>query len=268
MPSQFLSRINDKLNLAMFGVMDMVRLEYFCVGIPFVLLLCVLSVIIQRMSRAWFEKKRLDPEVVGGFFQVVGSIYAILIGLVVYDATSRYSDAHQNVVDESKALVSVFLLADQIKPNNVSMKIKSLAQSYVNEVVSNDWDHLENETVNIKARGLIKELNQRIIELSPKTKNEEIIIPILVQNAMDAWRYRMSRFDVSTHRLPGSEWILLVMGGIATMVITFFYYLECNKSQSMLTFIAAFIISFSLYAILLFSEPYRGDLRSLKTRLR
>lgn len=243
---------------------DTLKLQYFYYGIPAIFSFCAFIVFLQRLSHNYSRIKDLDPEIVGGFFQVIGSIYAILIGLVVYDATSRYSDAHANVVDESKALVSIFLLADQITQIDLGETIKKLDQDYVNEVVNHDWDHLETETVNIKARWLIKELNRKILALSPASKNEEIIYPIMMQTAMDAWRYRMSRFDISTHRLPISEWILLLTGGLVTITVTFFYHLECRRSQSILTFLTSFIIAFSLYAILLFSEPYKGDFKVSK----
>ena len=242
-----------------FGLIGCVSFEKFYIGVISILLFCILAVLLQRLSRKHFEKKKLDPEIVGGFFQVIGTVYAILIGLIVYDATDRYSAAHENVANESKALVSIFILSKQVRPDSVASDIRNMAKDYVREVLSHDWDYLQNEAVNKKARGLIRDINLKAISLSPETKNEEIIVPILIEASMDAWRYRMSRFDISTHSLPASEWILLLSGAVLTLFCSFFYYLECQASQSILTFLTAFVIASSLYAILMFSEPYKGD---------
>lgn len=243
----------------LYEVIGSIEFYKFHVGIISIFIFCVASVVFQKISRRYIQGRRLDPEIVGGYFQVIGTVYAILIGLIVYDATSRYSDAHENVVNESKALVSIFMLSNQIKTDGVSNHLKQMTKDYAYEVVSNDWGYLQNESVNIKARGIIRDINLMVISLNPKTKSEEIIVPILIQAAMDVWRYRISRFDISTHFLPASEWILLLSGAVITLFCSFFYFLECHISQSILTFITAFIIASSLYAILMFSEPYKGD---------
>ena len=235
------------------------KIERFCIGAPIILLICLIFVGLQSLIRSRIESKSLNPDIVGGFFQVIGTIYAILIGLVVYDATTRFSDAHENVANESKALVGIFMLSGQITPHGVGESIRVLTKDYVEEVLSNDWTHLQNETVNNKARALIRDINLKVLSLSPSNKNEEIVIPLLVQESMDAWRYRMSRFDVSTHRLPMSEWFLLIVGAIITIFCSFFYCLECQRAQSLLTFMTSFVIGISLYAVLMFSEPYKGD---------
>lgn len=242
-------------------LIEFIQPENFSFGVPAILVFCIVCVVLQNLSRKYGEKRRLDPEIVGGFFQVIGTIYAVIIGLVVFDATSRFSDAHENVASESEALVSIFMLSKQIKPESAGDNIRNLTKIYVDEVVSHDWTHLQHETVNIKARTLLKDINQNILSLSPKTKNEEVIVPLLAQAAIDAWRFRMSRFDISSHRLPSSEWILLITGAMITICCSFFYYLECKRSQDTLTFLTSFMIASSLYAILMFSEPYKGDFK-------
>mgnify|MGYP006295373189 FL=1 len=241
------------------NILGLLEPEKISNGFVIILILCVIAILLQRISNTLMKGISLDPEIVGGFFQVIGTVYAILIGLIVYDATSRYSDAHENVVNESKALVSVFMLSKQVAAKETSNEIQSMTKDYVHEVVVNDWTCLENEVANIKARELIRDINMKAISLTPKTKNEEVIVPMLIEASMDVWRYRMSRFDISTHRLPNHEWMLLLYGAAITLACSFLYCLECQKAQGALTFLTSSIIFSSLYAILMFSEPYKGD---------
>lgn len=243
----------------MSGILDLIQPDKFEFGIPAIFAFCALCAVFQSLTWKYAKKKRLDPEVVGGFFQVIGTIYAVLMGLIVYDATDRYSNAHDDVVNESKSLTSIFILSGQIKQNGIGESLRKMTKGYVDEVVSGDWNHLHDETANKKARKIIRDINTRILAIYPENKNEEMVLPMLAQASMDAWRFRMSRFDRSRHNIPTSEWLFLLAGAIITIVSSYFYYLECRRSQALLTLLTSFIIGSSLYAIFMFSEPYKGD---------
>jgi hypothetical protein len=177
----------------------------------------------------------------------------------VYDATSRYSDAHETVEHESKSILQVYTLAKHIKSDGVGDNIANKIKAYNDEVVSNDWDRLQDGRINIKARKILKEINDDVLSISPNTKNEEVILPLLIQASLDVWTYRMSRFDPSSYALPTSEWVVLITGALLTILATFYYQLESRFTQSILIFMTSMIICSSLYAVLMFSEPYRGD---------
>jgi len=246
-------------DLTMDDVLSDLRINKYLIGIPAIFLFSIMCAAFNYLFAEKLIKIKLDPEVISGFFQVIGTVYAVLIGLVVYDATSRYSNAIDNVESESKAILEVFTLSNHIKSGGAGERIRQKIMSYNEEVVSNDWDISQDGTINTKARILIKEINDEILNIIPATKSEEAILPVLIQASLDVWKHRMSRFDPSNNTLPTSEWILLTSGALITIIPAFFYFLESRMVHSILIFITSALITSSLYAVLMFSEPYKGD---------
>jgi Protein of unknown function (DUF4239) len=240
-------------------IFDLISIDRYEFGIPIVFLFSASCGFSYYIISKNFTITKLDPEIIGGFFQVIGTVYAILIGLVVYDATSRYSDAHETVEHESKSIIQVYTLAKHIKSGGAGDRIANKIKEYNDEVVLNDWDMLQDGKINIKARAILREVNDEVLSISPSTNNEEAILPILIQASIDVWTYRMSRFDSTGYALPTSEWVILVSGALLTIITPFFYQLESRVFQSILISMTSMIICSSLYAVLMFSEPYRGD---------
>ena len=235
------------------------EIDRYAVGLPLIFLFSLFCGILQYLVTRSLPKNSLDPEIVGGFFQVIGTVYGILIGLVVFDATSRYANAHETVEKESKAIIQVFALSSAIKSDAAGEKIAKKIKEYNDEVVLNDWDILQNGSVNLRARNLLKEINDLVLSIRPTKINEQAILPLLIQASIDVWCNRISRFDVSGFDLPESEWALLIAGAFLTILTTFFYNDGRGIAQAALVFITTLILCSSLYAVLMFSEPYRGD---------
>ena len=51
------------------------------------------------------ERLTACHEVGGYYFSVVGTFYAVLVGLIIFDAQARFDDAKTDVESESSALL-------------------------------------------------------------------------------------------------------------------------------------------------------------------
>jgi hypothetical protein len=57
------------------------------------------------------------------------------------------------------------------------------------------------------------------------------------------------------------EWFVLILGGIVTVVFTYFFGIESLKVQVMMTVMVSLLISLNLYLVILFGAPFSGDLQ-------
>src|SRR5437762_2024792 len=78
-------------------------------------LLAVLGLVLVR-RKVPIETLTSFHEVGGFLLSVVGTMYAVLMGLIVVDAMSKFESAKQNVQQEANALADVFMLAGQFSP--------------------------------------------------------------------------------------------------------------------------------------------------------
>jgi len=202
------------------------KLNYFSTGIPFLIFCSFLVSTIHYNIARNTEKYSLNQDAIGSLFGVIGTIFSVMIGLVIFDVTSKYSEAHEGIVMESKYIIETNLYLKQFKTGGVGNEISGILLEYLDEVVASDWEHMATDTNNAKGRAIVNKLYSKIESIIPKTKNEEIYLPILVQSATSMGEARMIRFDVTTHSIPSYEWMLLLTSALLTILASFFYASE------------------------------------------
>ena len=90
---------------------------------------------------------------------------------------------------------------------------------------------------------------------------------VLLQEVISVWKYRVARVNQSQYRIPQVEWVLLLTGGVVTIGFTYFFRIESQIIQSLMTGLFTLIIAMNLYMVLLFSEPYAGNFQVSKRSL-
>lgn len=91
------------------------QLDHYPVGVAVIISSVFLVLFIQSLIERFLgqETLRKAHEVGGYYMSLVGTFYAVLLGLVVFDAMSKFENADRNVQSEAKAALTVFSLAAQ-----------------------------------------------------------------------------------------------------------------------------------------------------------
>lgn len=74
------------------------------------------SILLVLLARGLFteDETRQARDITGNLLSVVGTLYAVLLGLIVVDVMVRFERAIDNVQEESNALADIFLLAARL----------------------------------------------------------------------------------------------------------------------------------------------------------
>lgn len=106
------------------------------IGSVLILLVVLVSVAVQ-----WWTNKRFGRELFEGFHEVggiylstVGTLYSVILGLILVDASGKYNDAKQYVEQEAISLTQVYGLAGRLPPENRGA-IQSAIKSYIDEIL-------------------------------------------------------------------------------------------------------------------------------------
>jgi hypothetical protein len=210
-----------------------------------------------------FERLRASHEVGGYLLTVVGTLYAVLLGLVVVDAMQQYQRAREVTEKEANNLVDVFILADQL-PQRQCMDLRAKCDDYADQVINTEWQQMhgggECPLSKDKAISLLKAL----LDFKPTTENERLLYPQMLQEGTQFWQNRHSRISIAEKGVPAIEWIVLIIGACTTIFFTYFFGLEDLRLQLIMTAMIAMLIALNLMLLLCFGYPFRGDL-SVKT---
>ncbi len=222
-------------------------------------LVAVLGLLLTRKVLS-LDKLRECHDVGGYLLSVVGTLYAVLIGLIVVDAMQKFQMARDVTEHEANALADVYILA-KCMPEPKRSEVRSLCVQYANQVVNSEWDKMDHGAYCPVARSMVIGLSQSLVDFEPVTENQKALYPIIITDASQVWQNRRTRTNMAMHSLPMVEWITIIVGGVITVFFTFFFGLEHVKLQVAMTAMVAMLISLNIYLILLFGYPFSGDLR-------
>lgn len=225
---------------------------------------CVaMSLVGLKAARRWLPHDELVrfQDVASYLFAVVGTLYAVILGLVVVDSMGRFSEARLAAEAESNALSDIILFATQF-PGEGAGRIRGLAQDYVESVTEVEWPGMARHGSAVETRRLALDLVLAVFAYEPKSSREEQLYAGQVQAATEFWNNRRTRLVHATEAgLPLLEWIVLIAGGVITVVFAYFFKVEHVRLQLAMTSMLSAVIALNLYLILMFASPFSGDLQ-------
>jgi len=216
-----------------------------------------------KASRRWLPHEELVrfQDVASYLFAVVGTLYAVILGLVVVDSMSKFSEARLASEAESNALSDIILFTTQF-PGGGSRRVQDLAESYAKSVTEVEWPRMARHGSAPETRRLAVDLVLAVFAYEPKSPREEQLFAAQVQAATDFWNNRRTRLVHATQAgLPLLEWIVLISGGVITVVFAYFFKVEHVRLQLAMTSMLSAVIALNLYLILMFASPFSGDVQ-------
>ena len=237
------------------------RIDDYPVGIAAILLSVAVIITCQIIITRFIGKEALrkSHEVGGYYLSLVGTTYAVLLGLVVFDAMAKFQRAEKIVQTEAKSVVAVYSISEQF-PKEEAI-IKGLLRDYVDEVINNEWSMMGKGEISEKARHLVLTLIHTIKKIEPITQNQQGVYPTLISETVSLWESRQDRTRPANFGIPTAEWVILLIGAAITISFTFFFTIETQGIDIVMRGMATVLIAISLYLVLLFGAPFGGDLR-------
>ena len=237
-------------------------IDNFYIGAALIIGITLASVLGLLIVRRYCHLERLKQchEVGGYLLSVVGTMYAVLLGLVVVDAMTKFQTARNVVENEANSLADVFLLAESM-PKAKATAVRQLCEKYVSEVVEKEWPDMAKGQINKTARRHAINLMREVNAFEPVTENQKAIYPLLVQESCQVWDNRRARTNLASFGVPTVEWFVLILGGVVTVVFTYFFGVESLLAQVLMTSMVSLLISLNMYLVVLFGAPFAGDLQ-------
>ncbi len=199
-------------------------------------------------------------EVGSSLLSVVGTLYAVILGLIVVDAMSRFQEAHQVTDGEANALTDLIILSRHL-PAEKHAEIHRKARLYSDLVIGEEWPMMDHGRFSLKARAAALSLFDSVIDYEPVTEKQKAIYATSLEATSDLWNNRRIRTGMVTLGIPTLEWLVLIVGGIITIVFTYFFALERLRVQVAMTTLVSLIISLNIYLVSMFGYPFSGDLK-------
>lgn len=222
------------------------------IGLAVVICVWVQSLTNRLLS---IEKYEAIHSVGGIYMSAVGTLYSVVLGMLLVNASEDFSEAKKSVGSEVESLLKIYTGADQLSPAYRS-QVKSSIKSYVDGVIDEEWVTLSSGKTLDKTKLLFKNIWFSMRSFEPKTENQKIIFQAMVDAYRTAEESRRERVNFTNYKITHIEWFIMIAGGIVNIAFTFFFSLKSSIIHSIMTGMVTFIVAINLYAVYLLGDPF------------
>jgi protein-S-isoprenylcysteine O-methyltransferase Ste14 len=214
--------------------------------------------LVQRLVPTAIRKEHND--VAGFIYAVLGVVYAVLLALMVIAVWEEYERARVTVESEASALAEIFWLAHRL-PEPEGPQLQELARSYAQEVVHQEWPLMEQGRASPRAWALMDDIRATLQGIEPSTGvGLELYAEGLNQTQRLADTRRM-RLVEAEEGIPAVLWVVLVVGGVATVGFAYLFGLENTWVHRLMVATLAMVIALVLFTVGALEYPFSGGAR-------
>lgn len=233
----------------------------YWLGLIFVLFTTILSVAGMLLVRKKVGVASLVAyhEVAGYLLSVIGTLYAVLLGFVVVDAMQHVQDLRVLTEKEASGVANIYLLVQGFhEPERT--KIRGLCTDYARAVVDKEWDDMQRGTYSPEAFAAAWALWKEITVYTPKSDTEQNVHQQIVSEICGMTESHRTRLVAARHGVAPVLWVVLIVGGIFTVMFTYFFGVESVKAQIIMTAVVSLTLALNVFLVYIFGNPFSGDL--------
>lgn len=228
------------------------------------LVLTVLTVLISIAGLLVFRRKlasedlKEQHEVTDPYSQFVGMLFAVLLGFMVADAMTRFSAARQTAQLEASAVANVFRIAEGM-PEDTRKNVRTLCLDYCQVVINDEWPKLKVKKTSSKAWKVYRQLWKACSDYQPVSAKEQNAQAAMLTAMCEVGDSRRMRADALHNGMPTVLWAILLIGGVATIVFTYFFTTSSVGMQIAMVSIVSIVICLNIFLLASYDDPFSGD---------
>jgi Protein of unknown function (DUF4239) len=202
------------------------------------------------------DRLRLNNEVAGFKFAVVGVFYAVTLAFVVIAVWEDFRKTEEAVRDEAKAAVDLHRISFALEGGT---EIRSHLLAYVNDVRQHEWRTMAlGEPSDVVVKDL-DHLSRAIFDVDPQTQQQAALYENALKLLAGMTDNRNERLDSSDGSMPHILWFVLIVGGLITLGYPAFFGSTNALAQILMTAALAELVALSLLLAVAFDYPFTGE---------
>lgn len=203
-------------------------------------------------------RRRVHNDVIGWQISVIGTIYAVIIGFMLYAVWGNFQTADTNADSEANSAVDLFRISKGL-PTAQRDLIQSLSQNYVNAIITEDWPAMRKGREGKTSNDIIEQLWSVTTSTETKTDAQQTNLNHAISILTELTEHRRLRRLQNHTSLPGLLWAVLICGGIITIVSCCLIGSENSALHVVLIIGLTLLVSLILAAIAEIDGPFRGS---------
>jgi nitrate reductase gamma subunit len=215
------------------------------------------------LARRWVsvEVLKLNNEVAGFIYAVIGVLYAVLLGFTAIIVWEQFEKAQAGVDQEANELADLYRDA-QAFPDDTRRELETQLHAYAKLVVEKEWPAMTKRTSSPEAWVVYNQLWRTYQRFQPQSDHERIwYAQSLTRLNQLGDQRRLRLLSSRSEGVPVVMWVALVGAGAITIGFSFLFGTRSATAQVLMTSSLAMTIALVLLSVLALEEPFAGITR-------
>lgn len=208
--------------------------------------------------KADLNELRLNHAVADPLLSVIGTLFSVLLGFLVAGAIQRFDEARINVQEEAGALADVFRGAAGF-PEPLRTELQNKCISYADILIHKEWKMMEEKKSSPEAWDIYSDIWRLCVEFVPSNDGQSNVHQAVLGAISHLGNYRTLRFAAMVNQLPLGMWIVVLAGGGATIAFTYFFEVQNERTQVLMTGLVATVMALNIFLLANYDYPFSGD---------
>ena len=215
------------------------------------------QVFVQRRVKHDFEPHQGAVEAMLG---VVGTMFSVLLGLLVANSIDSYHEVKGHVAAESNSLGDVFRVARGLEAEH-RVRIRVLCRKYGDSVVNDEWPAMQSGHMSDTTWDIYQNLWEAVVAVNPVNDRENNLHQGIVQAMEQVGEGRRARAMACSGKLQLAIWIAITAGAFITVLFTYFFAAKMGKFHNVMTALIAISLGLNIWLLAAYSTPFSGELQ-------
>jgi hypothetical protein len=210
------------------------------------------------LDRIWpSEERRPYNDLIGWQLGVLGTTYAVILGFMLFAVWTALREADLNADLEANAVLDMYRLAQGL-PEPQRTRLQTLARSYVDAVITEDWPQMARGEVPERTRAISAELWDTVMSVREGSATEITAQEQVQVQLSSVDQHRLTRVLQSTRSLPPILWSVLLTGGALTIISACMFGGANRMIHTGRVISFSLVVSLCLVAIADIHRPFHG----------
>ncbi len=209
------------------------------------------------------SRRSIHNDVIGWQLAILGTIYAVMIGFMLYAVWNNFQTAETNANNEANDLVNLYRAADGL-PQVQRDQIQMFARNYVQSVITQEWPQMDRDSRGVISNHYLAQpyvMGMWHIAAHTPANNlaEQANLRQVMIELSSMTEHRRVRLLESRTEMPSILWGVLIMGDVITIASSCLIGSENVPLHFVLIMSLSLLISLALVAIGDIDRPFQGS---------
>jgi len=237
--------------------MDSVPNYLIGIGIVSLTVTCSIAGLLLVRRLVPLDVLQSNHEVAGAKFQVMGTLYAVLLAFAVVIVWQQFQAAGTTVVVEAAKIADLFRDAAEY-PEADRVRFRRQLLAYAEVVVSEEWDAMAHGGESQRARQEYNKLWDIYREIRPRDLSDLPTAIETLRRMNELGENRIQRLLRSSASIHPALWLALITVGCLIVAFSYFFATKKLASQVLMTAFFSGTLALIVFVIIVLNRPFKG----------